>query len=277
MFRTIYRRWVLPNRALDQRLRPFAIFAQFVLQHLAELPRQLLTVDLVRFLVCLPRYVVFFHILRRRKFAADLESGVSRNTLEHNMRGTGELAAPRSHTLIRPIVTIGSVQANIRNLKVLTIGPRVEGEIYNLVGYGFRRKNITGLDLFSYSPYIEVGNMHHMQFADDQFDVVLSGWVLGYSDDMPQCAREMMRVCKPGGVIAVANAYSPRSDEEIEAGLGYQIGSKVRLSDLPMVENLFGVTPEDCYFRDDGSRDGYEGAPMITIFRNRPAAKTIGQ
>lgn len=267
VLRHIYRQHVAPRPKLNQALRPFIIFFQFFLQGIAKMPRQLLTIDAVRFFVCLPRYLVFYHLLRRRKFAADIESGVSRNTIEHNMRGTGELSAPRSHTLIRPIVSVGYVQRNIRSLKVLTIGPRVEGEIYNLIGYGFRSRNVVGLDLFSYSPYIRVGNMHHMEFADGEFDIVISGWVLGYSDDKLQCAREMLRVTKPGGMIAIGNAFTVLNLTQVTKNLGYIIGAAEAITDLPSVERLFGVSPEDCYFRYDGSREGLEGAPMVTIFR----------
>lgn len=265
--KNFYRRHVMPRPRLHQFLRPYIIFFQFLFSGLAAMPRQLLTIDIVRFFICLPRYLISYHLFRRRKFAADIESGVSRNTIEHNMRGTGELSAPRSHTLIRPIVTIGHVQRNIRTLRILTIGPRVEGEIYNIIGYGFRSKNVVGLDLFSYSPYIRVGNMHHMDFADGEFDVVISGWVLGYSEDKLQCAREMLRVTKPGGVIAVGNAFSPKSMDQVTESLGYQIGATQPITDLPSVEALFGIDIADCYFRYDGSKDGVEGAPMITVFR----------
>ena len=265
--KNIYKKHIMTRPKLHQKLWPFVIFFQFFIEHITSLPRQLLTVDLVRFFVCLPRYIILYHLLRRRKFSADIEDGVSKNTIEHNMRGTGELSAPRSHTLIRPIVSIGHVQRNIRSLKILTIGPRVEGEIYNIIGYGFRSRNVVGLDLFSYSPYIRVGNMHHMEFADGEFDVVISGWVLGYSEDMQQCAREMLRVTKPGGVIAIGNAFTPRAASHTTDFLGYQIGSTEPITDLASVERLFGVTPEDCYFRYDGSKDGFDGEPMITVFR----------
>ncbi len=273
ILKAVWKKHVVPRPRLNQALRPFVIFFQFLVEGLRKLPRQLLTVDIVRFLICLPRYLIFYHLLRRRRFAADITSGVSRNTIEHNMRGTGELSAPRSHTLLRPIVTVGWVQRNIRNLKILTIGPRVEGEIYNMVGYGFRRRNVVGLDLFSYSPYIRVGNMHHMDFADGEFDIVISGWVLGYSDDMQQCAREMLRVTKPGGIIAIGNAYTLHEHGDTSDVLGYRIGIDEPLSDLPTVERLFGVGPEDCYFRYDGSRERVEGAPMITIFQTPGGAQ----
>ena len=267
LLRRLYRQHVASRPRLAQALLPSIIFFQFLGRHLRDFPRQLLTIDLVRFFICLPRYFLFYHLLRRRKFAADITSGVSRNTIMHNMRGTGELSAPRSHQLLRPIVTIDSVRRNIRSQKILTIGPRVEGEIYNIIGYGFRGRNVTALDLFSYSPLIDVGNMHAMDYPDAAFDVLISGWVLTYSEDMAGCAREMLRVVKPGGVIAIGNTYSPIDQSGITNILGYQIGVAEPASNLAAFERLFGVTPEDCYFRYDGARDGYHGAPMISVFR----------
>ncbi len=37
--------------------------------------------------------------------------------------------------------------------------------------------NIRGLDLFSCSPRIDVGDMHDMRYADNSFDVIFLGWV----------------------------------------------------------------------------------------------------
>jgi SAM-dependent methyltransferase len=248
---------------------PTAIFFKFLLQHFASLPRQLLTVDLVRLIICTPRYVFLYLILRRKKFAADITDGVSKYTIEHNIRGMGELSAPRSHLLIRPLISIDHVAKNARNLKVLSVGPRVEGEIYNLIGYGFSSKNVLGLDLFSYSPYITVGNMHAMEFPDGHFDVVISGWVLGYSDTKQKCADEMLRVTKKGGVIALGNSFSRRTEDDIEHNAGFWVGSREIVTDLAYIEGLFGISPDQAYFRYDGSKTGVNGAPMITAFEVR--------
>ena len=265
MLKKIYYKFIYPYPILNRTLFPFAIFLRSLIIHVKDLPRQLLLVDLVRFLICVPRYIFLYLILRRIKFSSKISSGVSRDTIEHNMRGVGELAAPRSHLLIRPIVSIDHVARDIKNLKVLSIGPRVEGEIYNLIGYGFSSKNIIGLDLFSYSPYIQVGDMHEMEFQDNYFDVVISGWVLGYSDDKQKAANEMIRVTKPGGIIAIGNAYSTLSRDDVEKLVGRWIGSDEVIKDLESVEHLFN--PDVIYFRYDGSKKGINGSPMITVFQ----------
>jgi hypothetical protein len=41
-------------------------------------------------------------------------------------------------------------------MKILIIGPRNEGEIYNFISNGFLMKNITAIDLISYSSKIKL-------------------------------------------------------------------------------------------------------------------------
>jgi SAM-dependent methyltransferase len=265
MLKKYYYKFIFPYERLHHAVFPFAIFLKSLINHISDLPRQLLTVDLIRFLICFPRYVLFYLILKRVKFAPNISDGVSKDTIEHNMRGVGELAAQRSHLLIRPIISIDQVARDIRNLRVLSIGPRVEGEIYNLIGYGFSKENVMGLDLFSYSPYIKVGDMHEMDFPDDYFDVVISGWVLGYSDKKQKAADEMLRITKPGGILAIGNAYSNLGREEVEGLVGRWIGSEEVISNLDSVERLF--RSDNIFFRDDGSKKGVNGAPMITVLQ----------
>jgi SAM-dependent methyltransferase len=261
----LYYRYVYPNQKLHYRLLPYALFAKFLLEHLSAFPRQLLTVDLIRFFVCLPRYV--FRSLLGGNRTSDSTTGVSTHTIRHNIRGMAELSAPRSHVLIRPLMSVDAVKRHVADLKILSIGPRTEGEIFNLVGYGFRRKNIVGLDLVSYSPYIKVGNMHQMPFDDHSFDVVICGWVLGYSDDKPQAVREILRVVKPGGTVAVGVAFSTLDD--LEHRTGGLPGSAQQVDDLATMEELFRDGDDFTYFRHDGSNPPVNGSGIITIFRAR--------
>ncbi len=251
---------------LHKHLYPYVIFIRSFLIDLGSAPRQFLQIDLIRFLICTPKFLIKFILLRRYRVSDLITDGISKNTLIHNMRGGGELSAPRSHLLIRPIITIDKIRRNIQNLKVLSVGPRVEGEIFNLLGYGFSLENITGLDLFSYSSRIDVGDMHNLPYADNSFDVVIFGWVLGYSDNKVQCANELNRVCKNGGVIAVGNGYYELSDEDVIRQGGLKIGSEEKVQNLDFIERLFSPCTDNIYFRYDGSKDRINGAPIILIY-----------
>ncbi|EMC91084.1 hypothetical protein BAUCODRAFT_80451 [Baudoinia panamericana UAMH 10762] len=45
-------------------------------------------------------------------------------------------------------------------------------------------------------------NVYHLPFEDESFDVVHASMVLNHLDDPVAAYREMLRVCKPGGVVA---------------------------------------------------------------------------
>ncbi|MFJ5222408.1 methyltransferase domain-containing protein [Streptomyces sp. NPDC088400] len=51
-----------------------------------------------------------------------------------------------------------------------------------------------------------VADVHALDFPDDSFDVVHAHQVLQHVGDPVQALREMRRVCRPGGVVAVRDA-----------------------------------------------------------------------
>ena len=158
----------------------------------------------------------------------------------------------KSSFLINPLLSITKIQSNLKTVKVLSIGPRTEGEIFNILAYGFRKENIKAVDLMSYTPWIEVGDMHNLPFPDNSFDIIICGWVIAYSDNKKKAAAEMARVTKPGGVISIGVSYSPKTNEDIIEERGYLIGSPERLLTTEDVVNCF--EPKNVgtvYFRHD--------------------------
>ena len=250
-----------PSRSTDKPVRTNGRFARTpvprkasavrtVLERLRSarpLPAQLLRVDAVRSVVAYSRFQYF----TRRGGVRTLTDGtpaVSALTVEHNLKGLTDLTVVRSQMLLRPLSVIEEVPADAR---VLAIGPRTEGELLNLVAHGFRRENIRGLDLISYSPWVDLGDMHAMPYADSSWDVVVLAWVLAYSDDWPQVVREVVRVAKPGAVVAIGVEYNPRSDEDLAAEHGYRIGAQQRLETTDMILALFEGAVGTVYFRHD--------------------------
>ncbi|WP_405387297.1 methyltransferase domain-containing protein [Streptomyces sp. NBC_01102] len=51
-----------------------------------------------------------------------------------------------------------------------------------------------------------VADVHALDFADDSFDVVHAHQVLQHVGDPVQALREMRRVCRPGGIVAVRDS-----------------------------------------------------------------------
>jgi len=51
----------------------------------------------------------------------------------------------------------------------------------------------------------QVADAENLPFEDETFDAVLSTVGVMFTPDQPRAAAELLRVCKPGGVIALAN------------------------------------------------------------------------
>ena len=206
---------------------------------------QLLTIDIIRYTIARLRFFFRVRIFRKLK-TFDLESkSISDRTVSHNLKGLKDLAVVRSLSLIKPVTSIDRVGINS---KVLTIGPRTEGELLSLVGYGFLKKNIIGLDLISYSNWIKLGDMHDMPFEDNSFDVIIMGWVISYSDTPEKAAQEVIRVAKNNAIIAVGVEYGGQIGEKQIEELGYTPGAG-RLTQQPEeLTAFFGDAVNKVYF-----------------------------
>lgn len=235
-------------------------------------PRQMLRITFYRLVVCGVRYIWFAMILRRTKVLNVESGGVSADTVTHNLRGMFDLSVERSLRLIQPIVSLERVRTRLSEVKLLSIGARTEGELYNLYAHGFAKRNVTAIDLISYSPRVTLGDMHALDLPDSSFDVVLLGWVLAYSDNKARAAAELVRVARPGGVIAIGVEWSRLSVDELVAQTGgYLPGSYERLASVDHILSLFGQHVDEVYFRQDEQADLTDQAvgDYLIVFRVR--------
>lgn len=111
------------------------------------------------------------------------------------------------------------IDAVPRDARILVIGPRNEAELLLLSLYGFPLRNITSIDLFSYSPLVRCMDMHKLEFADDSFDVAYSAWTLKYAYDLEQACAELVRVVRPGGLIVTGFSHTQATTAEVGAPL----------------------------------------------------------
>ncbi len=111
--------------------------------------------------------------------------------------------------LIRPLSIIDPIFENAATAKLLSVGPRNENEIFHLCACGFDIMNIDAIDLVSNSPLVRIMDMHDLQYADETFDVVVSGWTLPYSRDPKRALSEKLRVLRPGGLLCVGLTRVP--------------------------------------------------------------------
>ena len=195
------------------------------------------------------RRVYYCSVLRRLR-TIDSDDAF-KTTVSHNLKAVS-IWLPRMELLIRPLSVIESVP---RDAKILVIGPRNEYDLLLLAANGFSFRNVHGLDLISYSPKIDLGDMHAMPYADGTWDVVLCGWTLSYSATPNKAAKEILRVVKDGGVVGIGVEYTTLSAvDEIKLG-GYSIQENDRLTErinsLEQVLGLFQPYVKDVFFQHD--------------------------
>lgn len=225
----------------------------------------LLKIDALRYILCAARKFYFIHVRKRLTVwdgsAANMIAFKSGDTtIAHNLKGLRDVSGARSLRIIKPLSVIETLRplaemphrgGELHDLdypceaKVLTIGPRTEGEIFCLVGYGFLPKNIRALDLISYSPFIDVGDMHQMPYQDDTFDVLICSCVLVYSKNPQKACDEIMRVCKDGALVCVAQDTVPGVGDFHREALGKET---LRCDDYLA---LFGDRVKRVFFRHE--------------------------
>jgi SAM-dependent methyltransferase len=206
-----------------------------------------------------------FWFVRVRKALRFHESNFAfETTIMNNLKGLKHYNG-RTDTLIRPLSVIESVDPNSR---LLIIGPRNEHDLFSAIGHGFHRDRVRGLDLISYSPMIDLGDMHDTPYPDDSFDAVVVGWTLSYSREPRRFAEEMMRIVRDGGLIAIGVEYSTLTEEDSIALSGYSIQESEyldkRINSTADILELFGEQVKDVFFNHDAPlRRSHTRAGMI--------------
>jgi SAM-dependent methyltransferase len=218
-----------------------------MLERLKRFGLQALRMDPVRMRVAYARFVYFTRLRRRLSTLEESGEGIAVNAIRHNLKGLSDLTVNRSHMLVRPLSVIEALGPESR---ILAIGPRTEGELLNLFAHGFSPDRVRGLDLISYSPLIELGNMHHLQYPDGSWDAVLLGWVLTYSTEQQRAAKEVLRVLRPGGIVAIGVEHNPRSDQELAEQYGVNANVR-RFKSTQEILDLFAGHVGQVYFRHD--------------------------
>lgn len=232
-----------------------------------QLCRQLFLCDSIRAIVLYIRALYFMeHKQMLRTFS--VETGeIAPGTLKHNLSGLNAIerleVLRRVSRIVHPVAALEYVS---QDAKILVIGPRSEDDLLTLVGCGYRPENIRGLDIISYSPWVDLGDMHAMSYPDNSWDVVMAGWVIPYSKEPKKLVDEIIRVAKPGAVVAIGFQYVPLEQRLGQAAaIGWQ-GSQ--MNTVEELHSLFGSHRGDVFFCNDVSKyRPQEASNLITIFR----------
>lgn len=193
------------------------------------------------------------------------DSHIMTQVIPHNAWQVGNIARLRTERLINILRSVGGLDA--ASAKILDIGPRNETELLLFHLYGFRMDNITSVDLFSYTPRIEVMDMHDLKFPDRSFDVTYCAYTLRYSDNLDRACAEIVRCTKHGGLVAVIFVTEADQSKERGAFVGTPLSGGI-----DELLARFGDDIAEVYWRED-YRVHHDGAPgtkiCSTIFRVR--------
>ena len=225
-------------------------------------PDLLLQVREVRQILAKQRAKKLITVKNVKKFNGS-DDKVAANTLQYNLNGASSAADLDRPSIMFDVVSgIERVWKNCANLDVLSIGPRSEIEIFGLIGAGFDVNRIRAVDLFSYSPYVDIGDMHNLPYPDNSFDMVFLGWVLSYSVDQKQVARELLRVCRDSGIIVIAGDYSDASKDD-----GLFNNTTTHMQSTGQLLGLFEGNVGQVYFTHEPSPP--DVAMVMTVFEVR--------
>lgn len=170
---------------------------------------RLLLVPRIRSYFCKLRWL---WLRKNIRFFEKPAEAVSEHVVRHNLSAFKSDAAfgagARMDILMYPLAALAYPTPSA--VKVLIIGPRTEDDIFLAKALGF--SEVRGLDLFTYSPFIDIGDMHNMTYADEEFDAVVLGWVLAYSGDPAKAAEQSKRILKKGGHLAIGWEWVPNPD-----------------------------------------------------------------
>jgi SAM-dependent methyltransferase len=171
---------------------------------------QLLIIPTIRTKFCKLRWKMKKGDMR---FLDGLGPEVRQSVIEHNLSAFNHDAAfgcgNRMSVLMYPLSALIQEKSTA---KVLIAGPRTEDDIYLAKALGLR--NTKGVDLFSYSQYIELGDCHRLDYKDAEFDAVVLGWVIAYCGDPHLALREAQRVLKSGGHLAIGWEWVPGNQKK---------------------------------------------------------------
>ena len=87
---------------------------------------------------------------------------------------------------------------------ILYIGARTEGELFYFSTLGYDIRRIKCFDLYSYSSFVDIGDMHNLPCLSNSFDTCLLTHCITYSEQPLVAIGEAFRLLKPGGRLFIS-------------------------------------------------------------------------
>ena len=168
-----------------------------------------LKLRLVRYLITISRFI-YFRLINNFKFYNTNNKFVKKGTIERNYKSIISFrdcySGERSTFFLKNLNLIFN-KKKIKNMKVLLVGPRNEGEIFNFMSNNFLSKNIDAIDLVSYSKKIKVFDMHKIDLLKKNYDLIYFGFVLNYSKKINDVIINASKKLNKNGYVGISNEY----------------------------------------------------------------------
>lgn len=236
-------------------------------ERLRHIGYELLKIDRLRHEFCMLRYRLGH---RRMRLLESMTEGVGEYTVGHNMAALNERAAfgmgNRMALLLYPIA---AAMRGAKDARILVVGPRTEDDLFWAKSLGL--VNVRGLDLFSYSAMIDVGDIHATDYPSQHFDAVILGWVISYSNQPEKLVAECKRIVKAGGYLGFgieANAHF-RSDPTLR---------QPRVNFLNSARDICDLVREPILFLHDPATEvSTDNAVVFQVAKDSCAEQAGGQ
>jgi hypothetical protein len=177
----------------------------------------------------------FFWFVRILRLKLNKNSKVSQETAALDYSKSAFQSYGPDTRIFWPLFLLSSIP-DLEKESLLILGPRFETEILLARSMGFKNDGIKAIDTFSYSPLVDIGDMHDLPYENGQFQGIICGWTISYSTNPILAAAEMTRVLAPGGYIVLA--VQKVEDSFIETIPGILPTTK-RIQTLKQFDELF--------------------------------------
>lgn len=139
--------------------------------------------------------------------------------------------------------------------KMLCVGCRNAFELNHFEALGVGE--VSGIDLQSVDPRIQIMDMQKMSFADDTFDALYAGDSLEHALDIKTAAREFTRVTKPGALVMLSLPVNYETDSI----------DRWDCKNADGILNLFEDDLADVLYREEVQDENTGGATIWLMFQ----------
>ena len=206
--------------------------------------RYFFKIKIIRYFYVLTRFFIFVFILKKLHTIKETKKSF-KSTTERNLKSLLSFRdiydGSRSEFFLNKLKEFETLD-KIKKSKILIIGPRNEGELYNFYAKGFLMKNITAIDLISYSKKIIAYDANfYLKSCKKKFDFIYLGFVLNYFKD-PKKILFLAQKCLNKDGYLIVSVEAARRIINLR-----NVEKTIKFPDLKSLNNIFSKKLKHIY------------------------------